>query len=112
MRIGKSNNIQIWVGLRFGYSDKYHNIQEVREICDRFVNEIKDCITITQTEFRYVNGSEPGVIIGFINYLRFQRTQEEQLARALMLAEHLRISLHQTRVSVTTPTLTYLLEDE
>lgn len=117
MRTEKSFNLQIWVGLRSGYGDYIHNVQDVREICDKFVNTLDDrglgdCVTITPTEFRYVKGWEPGVIVGYINYPRFPRTNDQILKKALELAEILRVKLHQQRVTVTTPETSYLLEDE
>lgn len=108
----KSYNIQIWVGLRKGYSDEVHSLEDVRVICDSFVNEVKDCVTITPTEFRYVDGNEPGVIVGYINYPRFPRTPVEMGERALQLATALMVGLHQNRVSVVDPEWTYMLENE
>jgi len=105
-----SYNIQIWVGLRVGYTDKIHTIEEVEKICDAYVNEIKDCITITPTQFRYVDGNEPGVIVGYINYPRFPKTPIEMTSKALALAEVLMKKLGQNRVSVTTPDKTYMLQ--
>jgi hypothetical protein len=107
----KSFNVQIWIGLRREYSDIIHSIDDIRKMCDDYVNEIGDCVTITPTEFRYVNGNEPGVIVGYINYPRFPRTEEEITARALVLAKRLKIGLGQIRVSVTTPDKTYMLSD-
>jgi len=106
-----SFNVQIWVGLREGYSTIVYPIDDVRKICDEYVNEIGDCVTITPTEFRYVGGGEAGVIVGYINYPRFPRTEEEITKRALDLAERLREGLGQIRVSVTTPEKTYMLEE-
>jgi hypothetical protein len=116
MKIENSYNIQIWVGLRAGYGEYYHTVEDVRKICDAWSNTLVDglgdCVTITQTEFRYVNGWEAGVIVGFINYPRFPKDFIELTDRALKLAELLRVGLHQERVTVTTPRLSYLLEDE
>ena len=109
----KSHNVQIWVGLRREYSDIIHTIEDVREICDEFIDDRGgDCITITPTEYRYLNGNEPGVIIGYINYPRFPKIEpkDEIADRALQLAEMLRVGLGQIRVSVTTPDKTYMLE--
>lgn len=99
-----SFNIQIWVGLRHFYeNDSVYTINDVRKICDKFVNKVKDCITITPTEFWYVDGCEPGVIVGYINHPRFPRTEEEVKERALELAELLMNDLYQYRVTITTP---------
>ena len=112
MKITESYNVQIWVGLRAGYSARIHPLDDVRNICDRFVNSVKDCVTITPTEFRYVDGMEPGVIVGYINYPRFPRKPEEIEDRAIQLAEELMVGLEQNSVTVTTPTQTYMLSNE
>ena len=107
-----SYNVQIWVGLRVGYTSTVHTLNDVREICDKYVNDIKDCVTMTETEFRYVDGNEPGVIVGYINYPRFPRTNADIVKRALTLAEALMDGLGQNRVTVTTPNKSYMLESE
>jgi len=112
MKITNTYNVQIWVGLRKQYSDVIYNIDHVREICKRFVNDKKDCVTITPTEFVYVDGGEPGVIVGFIHYPRFERTEIEIKNRALELAEILMTSLDQYRVTVTTPDYSIMLEND
>ena len=107
----KSFNVQIWVGLRREYSNIVHAIDDVRKICDEYIENVSgDCVTITPTEFRYLDGSEPGVIVGFINYPRFPRTEAEITRRALELAKMLKEGLGQLRVSVTAPEKTYMLE--
>lgn len=112
MKILKSYNVQIWVGLKEMYDDKNtHTIDDVRIICDKYVNEIKDCVTITPTEFRYVNGNENGVIVGYIQYPRFKRTEAEIMKRAIELANTLMIELNQYKVTVTTPKKSYMLEN-
>lgn len=112
MKTVKSFNSQIWVGLREGYTDKVHTIDEVRAICKEWVNSVKDCVTITPTEFIYVDGSEQGVIVGYINYSRFPRSKVAITDRAIALASRLKEGLGQIRVSVVTPEETYMIEDE
>jgi hypothetical protein len=113
MKVLKSYNVQIWVGLKETYdNENIHTLDDVRVICDEWVNKIKDCITITPTEFRYVDGFEKGVVVGYIQYPRFERSEEEIKIRSLKLAEKLMIGLNQYRVSITTPTETYMLENE
>jgi hypothetical protein len=93
MKIEKSFNVQIWVGLKETYNnEKIHNLDDVRFICDEWVNEVKDCVTITPTEFRYVDGFEKGVIVGYISYPRFPRSEEGIKARAIKLGEKLMIA--------------------
>jgi len=110
MEILESFNVEIWVGLRVGYTTKIHTLDDVREICDKYVNEIKDCVTITPTEFRYVDGMEPGVIVGYINYPRFPRTKTQIITRAQELGGYLMDGLGQNRVTITTPDKSYMLE--
>ena len=110
MKSTPTHNVQIWVGLRVGYTDEVHTIEDVEKICDAYVNDVKDCVTITPTQFRYVDGNEPGVIIGWINYPRFPRTLDELTQRALKLADVLMYGLGQNRVSVVAPDNTYMLE--
>jgi len=113
MKVLNSYNVQIWCGLKETYDDNnVHTIEDVRKICDEYVNDIKDCVSITPTEFRYVNGNEPGVIVGYINYPRFPRGSEEILDRAIKLAEKLMRGLNQYRVTITTPTKSIMLENE
>ena len=111
MKRVKTYNVQIWMGLREEYTDKVATMDAVREICDEWVNGIKDCITITPTEFRYVNGSERGVVIGYINYPRFPRSRKDIRKRAFKLCEILMTELRQTRATVTTPYKSYMLEN-
>lgn len=112
MKTLKAYNVQIWIGLQEKYNkEKLHTIEEVEVICQEFVNEVKDCVSITPTKFVYVNNSENGVIIGWINYPRFPRTRKEIRKRALILAEKLMVELNQYRVTVTTPFKSYMLEN-
>lgn len=113
MKILKSYNVKIWVGLKQFYNDeKIHDLDDVRKICDNWVNEIKDCVTITPTEFRYVDGFEKGVVVGYIQYPRFKRSEEGIKARAIKLGEKLMIELNQFRVTITTPYESIMLENE
>ena len=113
MKTVKSYNVQIWVGLQETYDNKrLHTIEEVETICQKYVNELKDCITITPTKFKYVNGSESGAVIGWINYPRFPRQRKEIRNRALYLAEILMNELNQYRLTVTTPFKSYMLQNK
>jgi hypothetical protein len=69
MKTLRSYNVQIWVGLKERDSGKVYTIDDVSRICDEWVNGIGDCVTITPTEFRYVNGNEIGVVIGISTIL-------------------------------------------
>lgn len=112
MKKTKTYNVQIWIGLRDRYSAMRFSLEDVRKIVDGFISENNDCITITPTEYRYVNGSEEGAVIGWINYPRFPRRKEEIIKRAINLGKLLMTSLNQYRVSVVTPEETLLLENK
>jgi len=96
--------VKIFVGLRIGYSKMINNFQTVINICQNYCNEVCLCVTVTPTTFVYVNGNEPGAIIGLINYPRFPSTEEDVCNKAIKLAEILKEELQQQRVSVMTPT--------
>ena len=113
MKVLKSYNVQIWCGLRENYNQNMvHDIADVREIVDEYVNMEKDCVTITPTEFRYVDGWEPGVVIGWSQYPRFPREEEEIAKRAITLASLLMYGLNQFKVTITTPEESIMLENE
>lgn len=105
----KSYNVQIYCGLKEQYDGIVHNLEEVRQICQKYVDTEKSCITLTSTEFFYVKGNEPGFIVGFINYPRFPATYEEINDKAIKLAKELMISLKQYRVTITTPNNSIML---
>lgn len=108
----KSYNVNIYCGLQETYNKtKLHSIDEAYRICDDFVNEVKDCVSVTETNFRYVDGYEKGIIVGYINYPRFPRTDKEILERALLLADKLMIGLNQFRVTIVTNKESIMLEN-
>lgn len=112
MRTCKNYEVKIWLGHRYGYGDIFAQPFEIDKVIQEWCNEKKQCVSVTDTKFIYVDGNEPGIIIGFINYPRFPYEKQEILDRALELGEILRTKFGQYRVSVSTPEMTYLLEDE
>ena len=112
MRTCENYEVKIWLGLREGYSETYFDEFEVNQVIKYYCRERKQCVSVTPTRFIYVDGEEPGLIIGFINYPRFPYEKQKILDRALELGEILRKEFKQFRVSVTTPETTYLLENE
>jgi len=101
---------QIFVGLRVGYSEEIHSLDEVREVCSAYVNSVGLCVTVTPTEFIYVDGGEPGAVVGLINYPRFPATPADIEFHALELARALKDALGQNRVSVVFPHRTVMIE--
>jgi hypothetical protein len=101
----------IWVGLKEHYTDEIHSIDEVKEICQKYCDEIGLCVSVTPTTFIYTDGNEDGASIGLINYPRFPATKEEIIDKALKLAEELRYQFNQFKVSVVCPDKTYMVEE-
>ena len=110
MKTLRAYNVQIWCGLRRNYTNEVHSIEEVRMTVDQYISVCGgDCITITETEYRYKGGSEPGIIIGWIQYPRFPRKRKKIRKDALFLAKLLMEELGQKRVTVTTPYKSYMI---
>jgi len=112
MKINKAYNVQVWCGLKERDTDVIHTMVEVKEICQEFVNEVKECVSITPTDFYYVNGFETGVVVGFIQYPRFPRKKKEIKSNAIKLAEMLMTRCNQYKVTITTPKKSIMLENK
>lgn len=102
----------IYVGSRVGRTadtPTFHTLDDAREVCRAYCDEVGLCVSFTATEFIYTNGSEPGCIVGLINYPRFPSTPAQIEAHALRLGELLRQRMEQWRVSVVMPHTTITL---
>ena len=102
----------IYLGLREQYSDNVGSVEQVMELCQAFCNDVKLCVSVTPTSFVYVDGNEPGAIVGLINYPRFPLEDEEIEDIAVKLAELLAQTFKQHRVSVVFPDETIMVEQE
>lgn len=100
----------IYVSLREAYGLEIRNQDMVLDVVQRIANRGGFCATVTPTRFVYKNGSEPGVIVGLINYPRFPSSSEDLRALALSIATILRSTLKQERVSVMFPEETVMLD--
>lgn len=100
----------IYCGLRKGYGDVIYKKLDVIKLCSGICNEIKLCVTVTDTHFVYVNGDEPGVIVGLINYPRFPEDPYKIKEKAIEIAQKLMASLEQERVSIVCTDETIMLE--
>jgi len=109
--------VDIFVGSKRGYKDstdddlaKYYEM--IQRTCQEFCDDVGLCVHIEKVDYVYTQGSEPGVKVVLINYPRFPKATStiDQLARTL--ASELLIQSHQERVTVITPTESYLLENE
>jgi hypothetical protein len=122
MKIIDNYEAKIWLGLRSGYTDTYYSKKEVSEVLSAWCTEKGQCVSVTPTEFFYVKSeetgisSEPGLIIGFINYPRYPLSEAEIRNRARELGDILMKKFSQYRVSITfypsVPGGTVMLENE
>ncbi len=105
----------IFVGLCPGYDARFSEAEQfeiLRATCRLYCNTEKLAVTITRTEFMYVDGNEPGVIVGLINYPRFQRHEAMIKDLAVLLAFKLKEALRQERVSVVCTDETIMLGEK
>jgi len=100
----------IYCGLRAGYSDKITDLDLIRDWCKSYCNSVGFCVSFTPTEFIYKDGSEPGVIIGIINYPRFPKDKKDLKSIALYIATKVATISEQKRISILFPDTTITLE--
>ena len=100
----------IYVGLKEGYEGPTHTFDGARFIIREYVSSIGLCVTITPTEFWYVNGNEPGIIVGLINYPRFPTTPQRIKDMAIELGYQLKDAFKQQRISIVCTDETIMLE--
>jgi len=100
----------VYVGLRHSYTYSYTTENVVRRWLKDYCTREKTGVTLTPTEFIYVDGAEPGVIIGLIRYPRFPKEIERIEEEALAIAKGLMELCRQERVSVVFPDRTVMLE--
>ena len=102
----------VYVGLKVRENDFVNNKELVLRTCDDYCREVGLCVSVTETEFVYVGGREPGVIIGLLNYPRFPASQRKITRWAIELADRCMGICRQCRVTVETPKRTYMLTDK
>lgn len=116
MKTVQTFTASIYVGYKPNYDIKSASFFEAqnslaRDLVRDYCNDVGLCVTFTPTEFIYTNGNEPGVVIGLINYPRFETTSDVIKAKAFAIAQILKHTLEQSRVSVVCTDKTYMLED-
>ena len=80
---------------------------KAKEICQKYCDEKGLCVTVTPTEYIYTGGTEPGVVVGMINYPRFPKYPHQQIKTAQKLAMRLLEGLDQQSFSIETPQETH-----
>lgn len=102
----------IYLGLKHTTSGTITDISTVKQAIQKYVDTVGLCVSFTATEFIYTNGSEPGLIIGLINYPRFPSEFSKIEAQAIELAHKLKKLCRQERVSVVFPARTVMIEED
>jgi hypothetical protein len=100
---------QIYVGLKHRPTGVVYGLDVARNVIQQYVDEFPLCVTLTPTEYIYVKGSEPGFVVGLINYPRFPSTPERITAHAMELGKRLRKACRQFKVSIVFPEKTVML---
>ena len=112
MKTSSTYTATIYVGFRERYTGTVRDIEAARQYIQKVTNEGGLCVTLTPTEFIYKDGSEPGCIVGLINYPRFPQTPEQIRTKATYLADSLMRIYQQLKVSIVFPDETVMLESE
>lgn len=108
----KTFNAIIFLGLKETHTGIVHSFEDIRFICQKYVDRIGQCVNISNTEFVYTNGTEPGVRIEFIQYPRFPLFHDEIKSQAIELATELMYKFNQLRVSIVTSSDTYMISNK
>ena len=103
---------KIYIGTTIGYDGESQSIDKVRKLCQEYCNDEQLGVTVTETEFIYVDGKEDGAIVGFIKYPRFPKPEHEIKEKAIGLAEILMTELQQFRCSIVCTDETLMLTNE
>ena len=101
---------KIYLGLREGYSDKIHTLEDVKDFLQEYVNKGGLCITVTPTTYLYKDAREDGAVIGLINYPRFPMTKEKIKQAAEEIANLCKDRYKQNRISIEYQDQTVMLE--
>lgn len=107
MKTVKTFTATIYIGLYDTENKIFYMHEHLRSVCKRICGL---CVTYTETTFYYEGGSEPGAIIGLINYPRFPSTNEEIKDKAIKLAYSLMRMSNQKKVSVVFSDETVMIE--
>ena len=113
MKEVESYPVLIYVGFKNTETNKIvGSIESVESLCQIICDDIGLCVTVTPTRFIYTNGSEPGCVIGLINYPRFPSSKENIIKKAKDIAITLKDYCEQNRVSIVTPDVTIMIGDD
>ena len=112
MKTVKTFTATIYVGFKEHDTGVVHDMDRVRLLCQQYVDHVGLCITVQPIEYIYTDGSEPGCVVGLINYPRFPAKPRLIRHHALMIAKNLMRDFRQQRCSVVFPRRTVMLTNE
>ena len=105
--------VSIYVGFKNTKTNEIvGSIELVESLCQIFCDTNGCCVTVTPTKFIYTNGSEPGCVVGLINYPRFPASKETIIRKAKTIAVTLKDYCEQERVSIVAPDVTIMIESD
>jgi hypothetical protein len=110
MKTAATFTATIYVGLKHHYDGDVIARDVPLAAIREYVDRVGLCVTVTDTQFAYTNGGEPGLIVGLINYPRFPKTPDQVRAHALALSQILLKCCRQFKVSVVMPDETVMIE--
>jgi hypothetical protein len=102
----------IYVGRYCKDTSDYVSESELKDVCQKYCDEVGLCVTFTPTIYIYSHGNEPGVIVGMIQYPRFPTDVEILGRQAMELAKLLQKAADQERVTIVFPKTTVMLSRE
>ena len=110
----KSFEVKIFVGFKeYTNIDRtehiLHDLIDCEHICQDYCNNVGLCVTVTPTKYIYTNGSEPGAIVGLIQYPRFPKDEDIIVKHAYELADELMVKLGQYRVTINSNDCVHML---
>lgn len=85
------------------------SLRKARRLCQKYVDDISLCVTLTPIEYIYYHGREKGVEIGLINYPLFPEEDFQIKIYATNLAEKLMTAFQQCRVTIEMSSETIML---
>lgn len=108
----KTDYATIYVGRLVRDTGTELSLSLARNFLKSYCNAVGLCVTLTETEYIYSNGGEPGFSVGLINYPRFPSTPEKIRTQALEIAKGLKELYMQYKVTVVFPDVTIMLSTE
>ena len=104
----------IYIGTRIAYTQTFYPKSIAEKYLHEYVDKIGLCVSITETKYIYssnrmstpVDGEEPGLIIGLLNYPLYPDTAESIRIKAREIAIALKELYEQQKVIIVYPDIT------